>query len=211
MLQDKRVRLLLAALMLLLTSLACAEHAPPTSVGQVTPGPPTEERATATTQPAATEAPTEEPTAAATEVGETRTHVVYDRDHTTDGLMLDSGGDVDTEIVSVGSPPEQAHRTGNGEVLPSGDGNRVEDYYMQFRVDDDFIFRGSPSSRVQIEIEYLDQGTDTFNIQYDAITAGAERGGGFRDTGVVVKTDSGEFDIGPSHHPCRFLRGQSLR
>jgi hypothetical protein len=202
---DKRVRVLMAVLVLLLASLACAERAAPTSVGQVTPTPSGDEQATATTEPAgteapteeptaaATEAPTEEPTAAATEVEETRTQVVYDRDHTADGLLLDSGGDVDTEIVSVGTPPEQAHRTGNGEVVPSADGNSVEDYYMQFRVDDEFIYGGSPTPRVQIEIEYLDQGTDTFNIQYDAISAGPERDAGFKDTGVIVKTDSGEF------------------
>jgi len=121
------------------------------------------------------------------------TQVVYDQDHTTNGLLLDTGGDMDTEVVSVGSPPEQALRTGNGEVLPSTDGNRVEDYYMQFRIDDEFIFRGSPTSRVQIEIEYLDEGIDTFNIQYDAISGGHEGDARFKDTGVVAKTNSGGF------------------
>ncbi|MHC4541207.1 MAG: LamG domain-containing protein, partial [Planctomycetota bacterium] len=125
--------------------------------------------------------------------GDVLTQVVYDQDHTTNGLLLDTGGDVDTEVVSVGRPPEQALRTGNGEVLPSANGNRVEDYYMQFRIDDEFIFRGSPTSRVQIEIEYLDEGTDTFNIQYDAISGGHEGDGRFKGTGVVVKTNSGEF------------------
>ncbi len=125
--------------------------------------------------------------------GDVLTKVVYDQDHTTNGLLLDTGGDVDTEVVSVGSPPERALRTGNGEVLPSTNGNRVEDYYMQFRIDDEFIFRGSPTSRVQIEIEYLDEGTDTFSIQYDAISGGHEGDGRFKCTGVVVKTNSGRF------------------
>jgi predicted amidohydrolase YtcJ len=165
----------------------------PTLVGQVTTETSSEEQATATTEPDATEAPVEEPTGAPTEVGEVLTQVVYDHDHTKNGLLLDTGGDVDTEVVSVGSPPEQALRTGNGEVLSSTDGNRVEDYYMQFRIDDKFIFRGLPTSRVQIEIEYLDEGTDTFSIQYDAISGGPEGDGRFKDTGVVVKTDSGEF------------------
>jgi hypothetical protein len=118
---------------------------------------------------------------------------VYDHEHTASGLELDTGGDADTEIVSVSSPPEQALRTGNGEVLSSADGNRVEDYYMQFRVDDGFIFRGSPTSRVHIAIEYLDEGYDTFTIQYDATSGGPEGDGRFKDTGVVVKTNSGGF------------------
>jgi len=119
--------------------------------------------------------------------------VLYDHDHTSNGLSLDSGGDVDTEVVTVGEAQEQAWRSGNGQVLPSPDGNTVEDYYMQFQVDDDFIFSGVPTSAVRIEIEYLDVGTDMFNIQYDGINGGPEGDGRFKSTGVVVKTNSGEF------------------
>ncbi|NIS83200.1 MAG: hypothetical protein GTO14_24035 [Anaerolineales bacterium] len=119
--------------------------------------------------------------------------VVFDLANPINGLFLDNGGDVDTEVVSVGSPSEQALRTGNGTVLSSPDGNSVEDYYMQFKIDDAFIFRGVPTSRAQIEIEYLDEGTDTFNIQYDAISGGVEGDGRFKDTGIFVKSDSGEF------------------
>jgi hypothetical protein len=166
MIRDELVGLLLlAALLLLLASSGCGEQPTPTSVGQATPLPSREEQATATREPAATETPFEEPTPAATETREAWTQVVYDRDHTADDLLLDSGGDVDTETVSVGSPAEEARRSGNGEVLPSADRNNVEDYYMQFRVDDEFIYRGSPTPRVQIEVEYLDRGTDTFNVQ----------------------------------------------
>jgi hypothetical protein len=194
MIRDELVGLLLlAVLVLLLASSGCGEQPTPTSVGQETPLPCREQQATATREPAATETPFEEPTPAATETREAWTQVVYDRDHTAEGLLLDSGGDVDTETVSMGSPAEQARRSGNGEVLPSADGNSVEDYYMQFRVDDEFIYSGSPTPRVQIEIEYLDRGTDTFNVQYDAISGGPEGDGRFKDTGVVVKTDSGQF------------------
>ncbi len=174
MFQNKRVRLLvLAALILLLASSACDGDVLPTLVE--------------------TEAPVEEPTQTPTEVGEVLTQVLYDHDHTDNGLLLEAGGDVDTEVVSAGSPPEQALRTGNGTVLSAADGNSIEDYYMQFNVDDAFIYRSSPTSRVQIEIEYLDAGTDTFSIQYDGISGGPEGDGRFKDTGVVVKTDSGEF------------------
>jgi hypothetical protein len=167
--------------MLILASLACNIVATPTPAGQPTTEPPGGEEATATAAPAATE------------VGEVLTEVVYDSDHTDDGLSLDTGGDVDTEVVSVGSPPEWALLSGNGTAVSSSDGNDVEDYYVQFRIDDGFIYRGSPTSRVLIEIEYLDEGTDTFSIQYDAISGGGEGDGRFKNTGVVVKTDSGEF------------------
>jgi len=119
--------------------------------------------------------------------------VLYDQNHTSNGLNLDAGGDVDTEIVTFGSPQEQAFRTGNGQVLPSPDGNTDQDWYMQFQVDDDFIYQGSPTSQVRIEIEYLDEGTDKFNIQYDALSGGESGDGRFKESDVVNKTGSGEF------------------
>jgi hypothetical protein len=121
------------------------------------------------------------------------TQVTYDPDHTDGGLFLHSGGDVDTVRVTVGSPPEYARRTGNGTALFSRDRNRVADSYMQFDVDDGFIYGGSPTSRVQIEIEYFDEGTDTFTVQYDAISGGPYGNGQFKSTNTVVKTDSGAF------------------
>jgi hypothetical protein len=194
MLQNKLVRLqALVTLILFLASLACGQGISPTLVGQVTTEPSGEEQAAATTEPEATETLIEEPTLVPTELGEIPIRVVFDLDHTTEGLILDTGGDVDTEVVSLGSPPELALRTGNGEALSSSDGNTAEDYYMQFSIDDAFIFRSLPTSRVQIEIEYLDEGIDTFSIQYDAISGGPEGDGRFKDTGVVVKSDSGEF------------------
>lgn len=199
MFQKKRIRLLaLAGLCLLLATAGCGRESSPTIKSQQSTEPPAEASSTVVpdpgpTFPNATEAPLEEPTLTPTEVEEVLTQVLYDLEHTTDGLLLDSGGDVDTEIVSAGSPEEDALRTGNGDVLPAPEGNKVEDYFMQFQVDDGFIFRGSPTSRVLIEIEYLDLGTDTFSIQYDATSGGHEGDGRFKDTGVVVKTGSGEF------------------
>jgi hypothetical protein len=46
------------------------------------------------------------------------------------GLFLDYGGHVDTEVVSAGSPPTEARRTGNGQALPAPDGNQVLDSYV---------------------------------------------------------------------------------
>ena len=119
------------------------------------------------------------------------TEVFYDLDHTDQGLLINSGGDVDTEIVPIEG--EKAFRSGNGQALPSSDGNDVPDSYIQFRVDDNFIYRGLPTSRVNIIVEYLDEGTDRFNIQYDGLSGGPYGNGKFKDSGFVFKTGTGEF------------------
>jgi hypothetical protein len=194
MFRNERDRLLsLGVSFLILAALACGVVSIPTLEGKVITETSSEVQATSTTEPAATQPPVESPTQTPTAVEEVPKQVLYDQSHTNNGLLLDTGGDVDIEVVSAGSPPEQALRTGNGEVIPAADGNSVEDYYMQFNVDDVFFYRGSPPSRVLIEIEYLDEGTDTFSIQYDAFSGGFEGDGRFKDTGVVVKNNSGEF------------------
>jgi hypothetical protein len=109
------------------------------------------------------------------------------------GLSLDSGGDADTEVVSVGTPPEEARQTGGGQALPSPDGNTGEDYFMQFFVDDSLIHAGAPTTRVRIEVEYYDQGTDGFRIQYDALSLGPHDDGRFVGTESVDKTDTQRF------------------
>jgi hypothetical protein len=110
-----------------------------------------------------------------------------------DGLFLDSGGDVDTEATVIGDPAIPVRITGNGQALLVPDENNVEDYYMQFNVDDEFLYAGSPTTYVQIEVEYFDHGTDTFSIQYDAISGGPYGDGKFVDTGSIIKTDTKEF------------------
>jgi len=110
-----------------------------------------------------------------------------------DRLYLDSGGDFDTEIVSVGSPPVEARRLGNCKVLPSSDGNEEPDCDMQFSIDDGVMFEGSPTTKVRIEVEYYDQGTDSFFIQYDATTGISFGDGTINETALFSKTDTGEF------------------
>jgi parallel beta-helix repeat protein len=105
------------------------------------------------------------------------------------GIFLDSGGDVDTEVVTVGSPPTEARRTGNGSVLPSEDGNSDPDYYMQFRIDNNVIFEGAPTTRVRIDVEYYDQGTDSFGIQYDSSSEA------FKFATLITKADTGSFKV----------------
>jgi hypothetical protein len=99
----------------------------------------------------------------------------------------------DTVAVVAGSPPEQAQRTGNGEQL--GGGASSVDYYMMFRVDDGFLYDGSPTTHVRVEIEYLDEGTDQFRIDYDAVAGGPNGDGRWMPTALFRKTDSGEFRV----------------
>lgn len=108
-------------------------------------------------------------------------------------LVLQSGGDVDTEVVTAGSPPTQARRTGNGQALPSADGNQIPDSYAQFDAADEVILAGAPTTRLRIGVEYLDQGTDSFSIQYDALSGGPFGDGRFVNTTSVNKSDSGQF------------------
>jgi hypothetical protein len=42
-------------------------------------------------------------------------------------------------------------------------------------------------------VEYLDEGTDTFSIQYDGHAGGPFGNGRFKDGGGVTKTDTGEW------------------
>jgi len=104
------------------------------------------------------------------------------------GLFLDYDGDDDTEVVWVGNPAVEARRTGNRQALPAADGNQIGDSYLQIRVDDSHIYAGYPTTRVRIEVEYLDSRSDTFSLQYDALT-----GGPFKDGGMVSKPDCGGF------------------
>ena len=109
------------------------------------------------------------------------------------GLTLASARDADTEVVWAGSPPSEARRTGSGAILPSADGNDIPDFYMQFNADDGSIYDGWPTSRVRIAVEYYDEGTDTFTIQYDSLSGCPFGDGRFKDTWDVTKTDSGQF------------------
>lgn len=109
---------------------------------------------------------------------------------TTNGITLDSGGDVDTKTVQGNGM--EARQSGNGAALASADGDSVPDSFFQFNVDDKRMFAGSPTRHVRVEVDYLDQGTDIFSIEYDAMPTSASKGI-FTGGGAVVKTDSGEI------------------
>jgi hypothetical protein len=162
------------------------------SLDQGTSQPSGERQATATSSPRRTQAPAVAPTQAPPDWGDEVTWFADDP-FAAGGLELDVTGDVDTEAVVVGGTNEEARRTGNGEALPSDDGNDIGDHYIQFRVDDSFIYEGSPTGHVRIEVDYYDVGTDEFSLQYDAFSGGPFGDGRFKDAEPVQKTDSGEF------------------
>ena len=118
---------------------------------------------------------------------------LFDADHPFGGLILEHGGDVDVKMVALGRTGEKVFITGNGDVMPAVDGNVDPDCAMRFNIDDELIFAGKPTPKVKIEIEYLDNGTDTFNVQYDSFYGERSDGNIFTDSQIVTKTGSGEF------------------
>lgn len=116
-----------------------------------------------------------------------RLTIQLDKETSSQYITLDSGGDVDSEVVADG------RKTGTGQALPSPDGNATPDSYLQFNVVDSAILEGKPTSSVRIDIQYLDEGVDNFVVQYDATSGGPFNDGRFKESRPVVKTDSGEF------------------
>jgi hypothetical protein len=108
-------------------------------------------------------------------------------------ITLDTGGDVDTAIINIGSPARDAHQSGNGKALPSPDGNSTQDFYIQFQVADDTLFEGQPTPSIRLDIEYFDQGTDSFIVQYDSVESGPYKNGTFKETRPVYKTNTLQF------------------
>lgn len=103
------------------------------------------------------------------------------------GIRLDQGGDVDTQVEIQGNPATETRRSGNGAALPASDGNTTPDSYLQFNVEDRQLQGGKPTSRIRLEIDYYDAGTDTFSLQYDSAS------GVFAGGGSIQKTDTQTF------------------
>ena len=108
------------------------------------------------------------------------------------GIVLTEGGDTDTKVVTEGSPSEEARESGNGMGLSAVDGNTTPDSYLQFDINDQQMNSGKPTSHVRIEVDYLDNGIDTFSLEYDALPANGSSGL-FAGGGAVVKTNTGTF------------------
>jgi hypothetical protein len=115
--------------------------------------------------------------------------ITLGNENISNGITQDSSGDVDTIVVQVDGG--EARQSGDGTALPSADGNSVPDSYFQFNVDDDLMFAGSPTGHVRVEVDYLDQGTDTLTLEYDALPTSVSKGT-FAGGGAVAKEDSGE-------------------
>ncbi|MCD4674178.1 MAG: hypothetical protein K8R77_16060, partial [Anaerolineaceae bacterium] len=130
-----------------------------------------------------------DPIRIAQETGE----VIFDIHRQDAGLQLLTGGDADVSMVVEGDPPEDAWRSGNGEVLADTD-NDIKDWYMIFAIDDGLIYAYPDGQTVIIIVEYLDVGTDSFHIEYDAHSGGPEGDGSFKHSDQSIKkTNSGEY------------------
>ncbi len=101
------------------------------------------------------------------------------------GIRLDQGGDVDTLVETRGEGVEVL-RTGNGAALPASDGNSIPDTYIQFNIEDRYLLSGKPTSRIRLEVEYFDEGTDSFSLQYDAQSGVFAGGGSIRKTNSLT-------------------------
>jgi len=110
-----------------------------------------------------------------------------------DGLTLGTGGDGDFEYVTIGGLA--SWRTGSGRTVSAKDGNGTPDSYIYFQTDDTILNRLPPGSEVYIDVELLNQGTDTLYIQYDAHYPGDSEDERFHKTSTIAKTNSGEFTI----------------
>jgi len=125
--------------------------------------------------------------------------LVFDMDqHGDDGLgiLFFQDSDVEEILINRDSTGEVwCSRTGNGRVLPSSDGNSEADSYIRFNIDDSILYQipESMEMEIQIEIEYLDEGYDTFRLEYDAHAGGPNGDGTYSPTEMITKTDSGEF------------------
>ena len=96
------------------------------------------------------------------------------------GITLDQGGDVDTIVELRGEPAVETRRSGNNLTLPASDGNDIPDSYLQFNVDDAQFYQGEPTSHVRVEVDYFDTGSDSFSLQYDAVSGRFAGGGSVR-------------------------------
>jgi len=112
-------------------------------------------------------------------------------DGESDSLQILNDGDVNYELVEI--KRDRAWQTGNCESLTSPDGNSTPDIYLDFDIADDAIHQLPEGSDVSIFVDYYDQGTDGFRLEYDSHLGGPHSDGRWRETGEVIKTDTGKF------------------
>jgi serine/threonine protein kinase len=109
-----------------------------------------------------------------------------------DGLFLiDDIPDGNLDLVEDGG--NTAWRTGGGEAIEVPEGNTEQDFYLYFAIDDERMFDLPPGEEVYVDVVYLDQGTDEFLLQYDSHDPNWPADGGFTDSSVLTKTDTGEY------------------
>ena len=98
-----------------------------------------------------------------------------------DGLRLKTGGDGEAGAAKVGDADCL-------QTLPNRfTGNR----YLYFDVDDSFYFDSGGS--LEVTVEYLDEGTVPFGLEYDSTDPAATLAGAYKPAGTVTRGGSGQW------------------
>lgn len=105
--------------------------------------------------------------------------------------IMNDISDGNYQVIEVNQ--ETVFGTGNGAPLDADDGNPDGDYYLYFNIDDSLMFGLPEDAEVIVYVRFLDQGSDSFSLEYDAHFGGEMGDGRFRIAGVYNKTNSGEF------------------
>jgi hypothetical protein len=101
----------------------------------------------------------------------------------------------------------------SGRATAPGD-NPAFGRYLYFALDDDVAFDGFYVARV--EVQYLDEGTNSFDLQYDSNDCTATLSGAYTPGGTVTKTNSGTwktatFDLPNARFASRENGGSDFR
>lgn len=113
---------------------------------------------------------------------EVETSVVLGETNQASGLNQADAPDGVTEAVQAAG--RSARRTVEG-------GNPTWGRYKYFGIDDAVVFDGDYAAVVTVE--YLDQGNDTFTVEYDSSDTDGPVNGTFTLAGEVAKTDTGQW------------------
>src|SRR5918992_5585283 len=120
---------------------------------------------------------------------------------TNDERGLDQFEEAEGRTTPVSHAGRGARATGPGDDPSWG-------RYMYFRLDDAVAEDGYYVAR--IEVEYLDEGTQGFGLQYDSNDCTATLNGAYDNAGDVQRTGSGEWRAGAFGLPCaRFANRQN--
>jgi len=97
------------------------------------------------------------------------------------GIRLKTGGDGLAEVATVGGADA-------GRTLPNPHG---PGQYLYFDAADAFYFDSGDA--LEVAVEYLDEGSAAFDLEYDSTESGAAHGGAYKPAGGVQRTGTGTW------------------